>query len=218
MDERLKYFKLAKEYNEKYKDIFKEAHIRGNQKSLSLISLKKGWAELGYSGLKTDKTILSKLQKITEKPKNINKPEKELQAWIIKNAIKNNHTLPCGDNIQFITSEMAVTKNKKRVVNDILGFKDGSLYVIELKSDRAMGRLIEQVENFKKIIEEEKKLFDDLCKLYNHNWDKESIIKVVVWPYNKNGKKSSIELLNEKIIEYGYKEKNDGFEFIKYEN
>lgn len=221
MDERLKYFKLAKEINDKNKELFmkNEAHCRGSINSMSLISLSKDRPELGFSGLKTDRTIEDKLKKLKNKELGRETPEKVLQSWIIKNAIKNDYILPCGVDIKFITSEMAVyDDNKKRIVNDILGFKDGSLYVIELKSDRAMGRLVEQVENFKSIIEKEKSLFDDLCKLYNHNWDKKSIIKVIVWPFNKNGQKSSIELSNKNIIEYGYEEKNDSFEFIKYEN
>jgi len=222
MDKRLQYFKLAKEINDKNKELFltNEAHCRGSINSMSLISISKKKPELGFSSIRTEKTILSKIDDLKEKdePKRPT-PEKVLQSWIIKNAIKNNYILPCGDDIKFITSEMAVyDKSNKRIVNDILGFKDGSLYVIELKSDRAMGRLVEQVENFNNIIEKEKSLFDDLCKIYNHNWDKKSIIKVIVWPFNKNGQKSSIELSNKNIIEYGYEEKNDSYEFIKYEN
>ncbi|MEA2050201.1 MAG: hypothetical protein U9O56_05680 [Campylobacterota bacterium] len=116
---------------------------------MSLISISKNKPELGFSSIRTEKTILSKINDLKEKdkPKRAT-PEKVLQSWIIQNAIKNNYILPCGDEIKFITSEMAVyDENKKRIVNDILGFKDGNLYVIELKSDRTMGRLIEQVEN-----------------------------------------------------------------------
>lgn len=216
----LKYFKLAKEINDKNKELFitNEAHCRGSINSISLISLNKNRPELGFSGLKTDKTIDVKLKELKNKKLGRATPEKVLQSWIIKNAIKNNYILPFGDKIKFITSEMAVyDENKKRIVNDILGFKDGSLYVIELKSDRAMSRLIEQVYSFKDIIKKNINLFDDLCKLYDHTWNRESIIKVIVWPFNKNGLKSSEELDKLNIIEYGYEKIDDNFKFTKYE-
>lgn len=222
MDEKLKYFKLAKELNDKYKDVFTkpedEAHLRGNIKSMSLISLSKDRPELGFSNLKTEKTITDKLKKLKEIELGRATPEKVLQSWIIKNSIQNNHTLPFGNNIKFITSEMAIVNDNKRIVNDILGFCNGSLYVIELKSDRAMNRLIEQVNNFEKVITSDINLFDDLCKIHGCKWDKKTIIKVIVWPYSKNGKKSSKILLDKEIIEYGYEEVNDSFRFIKYAN
>lgn len=225
----LKFFKMAKDLNEKHAKLFskekEEVHVRGNLKSMSLISLSEDTPELGFSSIKTEKTILNKLK---NEFKNLElgklTPEKELQAWIIKKAISNKHILPFGGNIKFITSEMAIKNNDgKRIVNDILGFhEEHGIFVIELKSDRAMTRLIEQVNSFEKIIENNTELFNDLLKIHDcSTWDKKSITKVIVWPHSENGQKSSKYLSSKDvgIIEYGYKKTlNDTFEFRTYED
>lgn len=220
MEERLNFFKMAKELNEQHKELFategEEAHLRGNIKSMSLISLSKDRPELGFSNLTTGRTIEDKLLRLKTKELGRSTPEKELQAWMIRTALKNeNHFLPFENEIKFLTSEMALYENEKRVVNDILGFKDGKLYVIELKSDRNMQRLIEQVENFEKIIVNNKVFFKEFCELYDCLWNEESIIKVIVWPF-KNNPKTSQNLKDKMIIEFGYEAIGDGsFSIIK---
>ena len=219
MHEDLKYFKLAKELNEKWKNKFlikkNEVHVRGNIKSLSLISLSSEKPEIGFSGLRTDITFDDKLKKLKNREVGRSTPEKKLQSFIIRNAIINKYQLIFDNNIKFITSEIAVyNENNKRIVNDILGFSDGCIYVIELKSDRAMGRLIEQVNNFENIINEKKDFFYELMELYDYIWDRKSIKKIIIWPEIENSRKSSKELSNKNIIEYLYTEE---YEFIKYE-
>jgi len=219
MHEDLKYFKLAKELNEKWKNKFlikkNEVHVRGNIKSLSLISLSSEKPEIGFSGLRTDITFDDKLKKLKNREVGRSTPEKKLQSFIIRNAIINKYQLIFDNNIKFITSEIAVyNENNKRIVNDILGFSDGCIYVIELKSDRAMGRLIEQVNNFENIINEKKDFFYELMELYDYIWDRKSIKKIIIWPEIENSRKSSKELSDKNIIEYLYTEE---YEFIKYE-
>jgi len=221
MDSKLKFFKIAKELNKKYKQLLEdnEAHIRGNLNSMSLISLNKETPELGFSGIKTEQTIIKKIEQLKNKKLGRPTPEKSLQAWIIKKSLENNYILPFGNNLKFITSEMALFRqsDNKRIVNDILAFDDGVLYIIELKSDRNMKRLKEQVDNFEQIIKENISLFSELCLLNNLQWDEKSIKKVIVWPFSKNARYTFKEV-DDKVVEYGYIKNDNLYEFIKNEN
>lgn len=209
MEEKLKYFKLAKELNEIYKeDLFKvpmyfhgkqihvSMHCRGNMKGMSFVSLNPNIPEIGYSGIKTEekfRTLIDALEsnkKVLEAPKR-NTPEKLLQATIIDKALRQQtHILPFGDNIQFITSELVMYNSlNKKIVNDILGFSPNKeLYIIELKSFRLLTELQKQVNDFEDIVKKQADFFYDLLKIYGLEWDKCSIKKAIVWPkcHSKN--------------------------------
>lgn len=194
----IKYFKMAKELNERFCAKLKEKqwHFRGNRNSYSLISLSQDTPELGLSGLKTIKqgenAIKSCLdEKIDLKPgREI--PEKKLQAWIINYAINNGNKLPFGRELTFLTSELAFTdvqifsKNiKGKLVNDILAIDDHDcLWVIELKSDRQQTRLKAQVRDFIRLIHTQPAFFHQLVQLLTdskHNGYKQ-VKGMIVWP------------------------------------
>lgn len=206
----LKYFQMAKELNEKYYERLKNKnlHCRGSLNSISLISLDSKTPERGVSNIKKEEKFLEILNKIEsnslviEEPAR-NTPEKLLQATIISKAIyKNDHYLPFGEKIRFITSEFASKNEESKVVNDILGFSDnGVLYVIELKSSRFKTELENQVNIFGAFIEENPELFSDLLKMYGIEWDKKTIAKAIVWP---KASSSSKKVFDNKIEEYVY--------------
>lgn len=194
MDNGLKYFQLAKELNDKYSKMLNtmQLHLRGNEKAMSLVSLRNDTPEKGFSGITSEEDFLERIkvaEKI-EKPQR-NTPEKLLQATIIKEALlDDNHHLPFGEDIKFITSEMVRFINNKKVVNDILGFsKNGELCIIELKSSRLQKELQYQVDIFEEIICNKKNFFAELLKIYGIDWDKQAIKKIVVWPKGNSGKK-----------------------------
>ena len=222
METKLHYFKMAKKINEMNHDLLlkkdEEAHLRGNLKSMSLISISKDKPELGFSTIKNEESVFRKLKELKEKNLGRSTPEKLLQSYIIKHALLSNHTLPFGKNIYFITSEIAVfNKDSKRIVNDILGFNEnGQLCIIELKSDRHMTRLKQQVDNFANIVKDEEHIdfFYSLLELYGHKWDRKSIQKIVVWPKAKGTGKKFKDNTENDILEFEYDKDKLGDEYV----
>jgi len=202
----LEYFEKAVKWNQKYYQELKDKkfHCRGNLKSVSLISLHKDTPEKGFSSIKSENILKNRLARVDE----IKKPEratgeKLLQARIIDEALyKNNHYLPFGNKIKFVTSELALQNSENKIVNDILGFSDdGELYIIELKSLRSKTELENQVNNFENFVLSNIELFYNILNIYGCKWDKNinKIKKVVVW--NKlNNKK----VFSKDIIEFVY--------------
>ena len=219
MTEELKYFSLAHQLNKKHKMLLdsSKVHFRASLNSLSLISVSEEKPELGtkcsftkyYSADNPQALIKTDVQKINSKsiPQRPT-PEKHLQAWIINHALKNNNELPFDKNIKFISSEIAVKNNDgKKIVTDILGYNetDNQLCVIELKYDRQEKRLIEQVNNFEKVIKEKTEFFLQLLSIHGFKSNKQvplSILKLVVWPHEKTSPK--IKLKTEYIVEITY--------------
>ncbi|MBT9138933.1 MAG: hypothetical protein DDT31_01513 [Syntrophomonadaceae bacterium] len=207
MADKLKYFRIAHTLNKDNEEILisKRLHFRGNINSFSLISLDKDTPERGISQLPTEKSgqkaLNEKIDKILEQFRDIKlndpdktrpTPEKALQAWIIGYALKHERILPFGDDIEFLTSELAIPKGKKKIVNDILGIDGaGDLVVIELKSNRDKTKLEEQVKNFSDVIAPEESLFTELVKLLTERKWSGGIKKMIVWPCPKTKKNLS---------------------------
>jgi len=209
-EENLKYFNLANELNEKFsqKLLEKKAHFRGNVNSFSLVSLNSETPEIGVSRIKTVRKAEEELSKFNPKEPMRKTPEKSLQAWIILNTIQNNYILPFGNNLTFITSELAIVlEDKKRVVNDILAINENNdLVVIELKSIR-VNQVKDQVLKFKKEVilsDKYKSFFEDLTKLMTRKSWSGNVKCVIVWP-KRNGESQPQEKYKE-IEEYQYSE------------
>ncbi|MDH6305939.1 hypothetical protein M2459_002950 [Parabacteroides sp. PF5-5] len=207
-----KYFQLAKKYNNLYKDVLleKQAHFRGNKNSYSLISLNPETPELGTSDLGEE---CSENDILNFSPKGLGRttPEKSLQAWIISYAINNNHLLPFGDNLTFITSELVMIKAGRKIVNDILAIdKEDNLVIIELKSSR-VNKVKDQAIDFKEVIESDKDFFMELAKLMTDRTWNGNVTCAIVWPKeNKRTRKSTDKYKD--ITEYQYYE---GYKFDK---
>ncbi|MCZ6595472.1 MAG: hypothetical protein O6943_11250 [Bacteroidetes bacterium] len=102
---------------------------------------------------------------------------------------------------------MAIKQRGKKIVNDILGFNHEGIYIIELKSDRKLTKLIEQVEIFECVINEQKSFFSDLLSIYGCQWDNKSIQKAILWPSQKKPRNSTSQDIQDKhIIEFTYDE------------
>jgi hypothetical protein len=219
---RLKYFRLAKELNDENHELLveKKFHFRGNENSISLISLNKETAEKGISNI-TDKEkaklLLENLPNL-EEPKR-NTPEKVIQAWIIHTAMKNNGRLPFKDNLTFITSELVfknkeeynLLEQKKDIRNDILAFdNENNLCIVELKYTRS-NDVKKQTLEFEKVVKNEFDFFNELLTLHtNRIWNKE-IRKISVWPYTSGSPKKQ-EFLS--VEEVNYIVNDDDFSFL----
>ncbi len=96
--------------------------------------------------------------------------EKELQSWLVAHAQTHDGALtplfPNGE-VVFVTDEIPVPHDSGRIVCDLLAARiigPGRIrpVLIELKSERAMKRLVEQVTSYAAIIDAHPKLFEDL--------------------------------------------------------
>ncbi|MBP8878326.1 MAG: hypothetical protein KBG86_09790, partial [Flavobacteriales bacterium] len=218
------FFKLAIELERQFQDelIKNEIHFRASLNSLSLISVGTDKPELGVPCKNhnqwTAEILRTYIEKIKSKPAPKRPtPEKSLQAWIIKEAQANDHKLPFDNSIKFITSELAMHNySGDKVVSDIIGYDTSTnqLIIIELKSDRLLKRLIEQVDSFGEIIHDNFWFFHDLVTLHGFGKLEEVTRKAIVWPHEKT---SPLEKLKElDIAEYTYQESNGSYNFIDH--
>ncbi|MDR2691452.1 MAG: hypothetical protein LBB73_04030 [Dysgonamonadaceae bacterium] len=201
--EELKYFKLAKQLNERFREelLKKEAHFRGNIKSCSLISLNRETPAIGISDILTETAAESKLSEFEPQKPGLKIPKKYLQSWIILHAIKHNHILPFGDNLNltFITSELAIVLRGNKRVNDILAINENEdLVVIKLLcQENKKEQAKEQALEFKKIIEDEdeKDFFKELTKLMTGRSWSGNVKCVIVWTKDaQNPRREEIEV------------------------
>jgi len=201
--DKLNYFRIAKEWNDTYLDKLKiiNALFRGSKNSLSLISLNRETAELGYTVNINDnpEMLIDNFTPSYSSPDNTHtKGEKELQAWVIKYALHNNWFLPFEDKLKFITSELAIEiknpnnilgilikERKNKIVNDILAIdKNYNLCIIELKSDRD-NDVKKQTKDFEKIIIlKEYKFINDLVSINRKMWNGK-FRKISIWPFSE---------------------------------
>ena len=218
------FFKLALDLEKQFKDelIKSEVHFRANLNSLSLISVSSNKPELGVPCKNhtqwTSEILHTYIKKIQNKPEPKRPtPEKSLQARIIKEAQANKYKLPFDNSIIFITSELAMSNNNgAKIVSDIIGFdtESNQLVIIELKSDRLLKRLIEQVDNFEDIINDNFWFFHDLVTINGFDKLSEFSRKAIVWPYKKT---SPLEKLKElDISEYTYEMSENSYSFIDH--
>ncbi|MFC2176317.1 hypothetical protein ACFLR1_05050 [Bacteroidota bacterium] len=219
-----RFFKLALELEKQFQDdlIENEVHFRASLNSLSLISVGADKPELGVPCKNhnqwTIEILYNYIDKIKSKPNPKRPtPEKSLQAWIIKEAQANDHKLPFDNSISFITSELAIhNSNGTKIVSDIIGYNTttNQLVIIELKSDRLLKRLIEQVDSFEEIIHDNFWFFHDLVTLHGFGKLEKVSKKAIVWPHKRTSPLGKLKDLD--IAEYTYQENGDSYSFIDH--
>lgn len=207
MIDRLRYFKYAKDLNEKHHKLLieKELHFKGNINSFSLISVSQMSPELGIkSGLKS----INSAEKLIKKELKLEKPgrsteEKNLQSFIINYSMNHLGKLPFG-NFTFVTSELAFKlKDKSRIVNDILAIdSQNNLAIIELKSLRDNKVKQQTIDFEEKVVNHNPSFINELVStMIDKTWNGK-VRKIAVWPAPLNestksvNKASGVELYN----------------------
>lgn len=217
----MKYIKLAHDLNtEHHATLMKhKIHFRGNRHSLSLISLDAKTPEIGISGIRTERAAIQKMKDVVNGKHKFTKGretrEKELQAWLIYDALSNGHRLFFDRKLHLLTSELAITENGKRVVNDLLALdEEGNLVVVELKSSRDLKRIERQVDNFLNVIENNQKFFMELVSaLTDRKWTGQAT-GMVVW----NASFKQVRKIRKEWREVCYLEKvENGLRVIDYD-
>lgn len=195
----LKFVQMAKELNSRNHEELsrKELHFRGNLNSFSLVSLAQETPELGISNIKSleqgEKILTDKIDIKLAEGLGRTTPEKSLQAWTIKYAFNNHMSLPFGNNLTFVSSEIAINNvfvkskgQRGKLVNDLLAIDDkGTLWVVELKSSRDKTRLTNQVDDFILVVEEKRDLFEELLEILSKQKWNGKVRGMVVWPHAK---------------------------------
>ena len=186
-------------------------------------------------------TILSNFEKCKPKPLDYKKPkskeERRLQAFLIKEALTNNRNLNrilklqhfedllfCLDEVSIGDSKhkhLVETEGRPNIVRcDILavGKMDGIYFpvLIELKYDRKLCRLVNQLNNFIRDVEEDHNIKNKVMELMKISAGikeeaqfRNVFKKVIVWPKNEKARESTSKILkmNEIIqVEYEFKE------------
>ena len=138
--------------------------LRPSVGGLSLISYRSDTPQLGFSGLKTEADLARVLSKPLAAPGR-RTPEKELQSFLIREAVGSAGRLPSleailGDQLWFVTDELAFTAYGAKLVADLLLVRvrsgQAELFQIELKSSRSMKEVFGQVLAFRPLLEDQR--------------------------------------------------------------
>ena len=207
--------KVRSEPFEKFKDELsrKLIWLRPSVGGISAISCCENTPQRGSTNIS-----IRSLEKILEKqllPPGRNTPEKHLQSWLIKSALKSGGRLKVLDDILggqywFVSDEIAIKAASIKVVADLLLVRvdaEGlaSLVSAELKSDRAM-QTFKQVVCFRAALEnpglqKDWKEFAEVMTGKRFQWHPSHETRgVVIWPAVGGNQKNA--LANEKRKDY----------------
>ena len=161
------------------------AHLRPTSNGMTLVGLVDGRPQRGRGGFRHPERLVRDFEALFEEhclaaPQGRDTPEKELQSALLRDAYLHERrmrllidaTADTGDpaELLFVTDEIALpTDDGRRIVCDLLAVRglEGGQYrpvVIELKSERAMKRLVEQVTTFASIVSEHQESFRQLAE------------------------------------------------------
>ncbi|TVR46241.1 MAG: hypothetical protein EA402_02910 [Planctomycetota bacterium] len=171
-------------------------YFRPSSNGVAMISLDPQRPQLGEGGLRDLRRIAQAFPALFEhycmrgpaRPT----PEKCLQSWLIAGALaRGRRLLPLeekGEELLFITDELPLPAMPGGVVCDLLAVQRStagcSLMVIELKSQRAMTRLVEQVTGYAALVDEHLPAFAGLAEtvLGEKLPDLDHTLRTIVWP------------------------------------
>jgi PD-(D/E)XK nuclease superfamily protein len=204
-------------------------YFRPGSRGIAMVSIDLDRPQVGKSSLRNLKTISDGFDDLFQKhcmqgpcrPT----PEKRLQSYLIAQALKNGRRLLClehpGEEVYFITDEVSLPTYDGKIVCDLLaavringGWRP---MLVELKSERAMKRLIEQLDRFSYLIEQHLDAFGRLASTILKRpiqWSG-SAQKVLVWPaVDKPVDPRISELAQLGIRCVGYRDKGADFDLV----
>jgi len=153
--------------------------------------------------------------------------EKRLQSWLVADAYTHERRMAAlatstGTELVFATDEIPLPTATGRIVCDILAARpiENGVYapvVVELKSERAMKRLVEQVTTYAELVDEHLALFAELygALLGSKVELRGACEKWIVWPAIGDQEPRTEELGKLGIRLVGYREVEGGFELMR---
>lgn len=177
-------------------------HFRPSATGAAMVGLTHDRPQRGKSGIRTFRKLIANFEDDfkahclpTEKGRDT--PEKALQSFLIRNALSNarrmkalEKALGANTEVLFTTDELSLPDGEDKIVCDVLALRDGHTPVIvELKSARHLGRLVQQVKSYADIIDDHR---DQFSRLYSVilGWDvtlRHAAEKWIVWPPPSKG-------------------------------
>jgi hypothetical protein len=204
-------------------------YFRPASRGIAMVSIAQDRPQVGKSGIHNLRALADRFDELYQQycmqgPSRPT-PEKRLQSYLIAYALKHDRRIRClehsGEEIYFVTDEMSLPTCNGKLVCDILAaaHKDDSWHpmLIELKSERAMKRLIEQLNGFSGLIEQHREVFANLASTVLGipiQWSGPTQ-KVLVWPaVDKPVDPRASELAELGIRCIGYRDNGDDFNFV----
>ncbi len=208
-------------------------HFRPTANGVTMVGLLPDRPQRGKGGYKAEGLKSAFTVEFPEYCVNIGQgrptAEKRLQSFVIGDAYRHQRLmqamqsrLPDSEDtsLYFVTDEISVTHDDNKVVCDILAInrrKDGVAPVLmELKSERAMSRLVEQLNNYEAIMKTYQTNFEGLFSALMGEEIRFAFPpeKWMVWPASDTGPdRREAELLPQGIRIVGYSESDAGFDF-----
>ena len=211
-----------------------EVHFRPTSNGVTMVGLHSDYPQRGHSGYDAAKLRAIFADEYPKRCLEIEQgrvtPEKQLQSYLIGNAYSHNRrmaaiqdAMPADDetNLYFVTDEISVATERGKVVCDILAIDrrpDGIAPVLmELKSERAMTRLIEQVENYSNVLKTYSEQYEALFAALLGEEIKFSrpLSRWIVWPTLDIGQPDPryTQLLKQDIRVASYTQQGQTFQF-----
>lgn len=180
-----------------------KVHFRPSSSGVTMVGLLPERPQRGKGGIRNLKRLASEFEAefadhCKDVPHGRVTGEKALQSWLIRDAYAHDRRLHAINSssastntpveLLFITDEIPLPVEAGKIVCDILAFRtDGgrcSPVLLELKDDRMLTRLVEQVEGYARLVDEHADLFADLYgALLGHEVRFDgSTEKWIVWP------------------------------------
>lgn len=151
-----------------------EVHARPSSTGVSLISLHPESPQLGSGGLSPRRAAESLASFSVGRKPGRSTPEKALQAAVLADAYRRERRVAPLECLVgptwFVADELALPDDAgRKVVCDLIcaGLRDGRMVpvVVELKSDRTLARLVDQVTAYAELLDEQRVLFGELASV-----------------------------------------------------
>ncbi len=150
-------------------------HFRPSATGAAMVGLTHDRPQRGKSGIRTFKKLIANFEDDFKAhclpvEKGRDTPEKALQSFLIRNALSNarrmkalEKALGANSEVLFITDELSLPDGEDKVVCDLLALRNGQTpVIIELKSARHLGRLVQQVKSYANLIDSNRAEFSRL--------------------------------------------------------
>jgi hypothetical protein len=205
-----------------------EVHFRPSSRGVAMIGLRPDRPQRGRSSIRDLARLADDFEAqfrrhCVDLEQGRPTPEKRLQSQLLANAYRQARRLEdlAGDEggppLLFVTDELALPIADGRIVCDLLALHGSRPAVIELKPERQLTRLVEQVTAYADLVETHLDLFAELFSIvfgYAVLLER-PCERWIVWPQPDRGaldpREDELAALGVRVV--GYRERDDGFGF-----
>lgn len=205
-----------------------DVHFRPSSGAATMVGLRPDRPQRGKGGYRSLERLARRFDEEFQKhcvavAQGRPTPEKRLQSWLLAEAYRNNRQLspldPSGQ-LRFVTDELVLPVESGKIVCDLLALRTTddrhTPVVIELKTERQLTRLREQVDGYAALVERHSDLFSELYSVILGTAVTLSVPaeRWIVWPRRNGGtdpKAAALEADGIRVVGYGHAA--EGYEF-----